>query len=105
MQGIDALIFPSIYEGLSIVTIEAQCTGLQVFASSNITKEHDVTGNVSFYSLEDSPSLWADRILRNLDRKKRHSCEQILTEAGYSIDEEAKKLQKFYLDKKVGKVR
>lgn len=105
MQGMDALIFPSIYEGLSIVTIEAQCTGLPIFASSNITKEHDVSGNVWFFSLNDGPDIWADQILKILEHYNRISCENILISAGYSIEREAKNLQKFYLEKKGGVVK
>lgn len=51
-QALDALVFPSTYEGLSVVLIEAQTSALPVFASSNITKEHKITDLVYFLDLK-----------------------------------------------------
>lgn len=50
MQAFDVFLFPSLYEGLGIVGIEAQATGLPVIASENIPKSMKVTDNV--YSLK-----------------------------------------------------
>lgn len=39
-QAFDAMIFPSLYEGLSVVLVEAQVAALPVFASTNLSLEH-----------------------------------------------------------------
>src|SRR5690606_33664746 len=36
LQAMDAFVFPSIYEGLPVTLIEAQASGLKIFASKNI---------------------------------------------------------------------
>lgn len=46
IMGMDLFIFPSIYEGLGIALIEAQCSGIKCIASSNIQNEAIVTDNV-----------------------------------------------------------
>lgn len=50
-QAIDLFVFPSLYEGLPLVLIEAQISGLSILASSTITNMVDVTGNVKFLNI------------------------------------------------------
>lgn len=61
--AMDIFIFPSLYEGLGIVGIEAQCSGLPVIASKNIPKEMQISGLVTWLSLSDGPEKWADTII------------------------------------------
>lgn len=98
LQGIDALIFPSIYEGLSIVCVEAQTSGLQIFASQNISEEHNITGNVYFISLELSAVEWAEYILQKIDPLERKDMSTIIEENGYSLSKEGKKLEDLYIN-------
>ena len=58
-HGIDLLMFPSIYEGLGIVAIEAQAAGLPVICSEGIVDEVFVTATAYKYSLQDMNS-WID---------------------------------------------
>lgn len=53
--GADVFLFPSIYEGLGIVAIEAESSGLNVIASDTIPREADMhLGNFSTVSLNDT---------------------------------------------------
>ena len=91
-QAIDFFVFPSVFEGMPMALIEAQASGLQIFASSNITKMVDITGNIKFISIKESPQLWAENIIcTKLDRKDE--TEKII-EAGYDIKETANKYLK-----------
>ena len=63
MQGMDLFLFPSLFEGLPVVMVEAQAAGLKCVVSDTITQETDVTGRVEFVSLQESPQQWADKIL------------------------------------------
>lgn len=51
----DIFLFPSHYEGLGLVAVEAQLTGLHVIASTNVPVEADC-GNLSFLKLDKD--LW-----------------------------------------------
>ncbi|WP_235427118.1 glycosyltransferase [Cohnella kolymensis] len=63
MQGMDLFLFPSLFEGLPVVLVEAQAAGLKCVVSDAITRETDVTGRVDFISLKEPPSVWADNII------------------------------------------
>ena len=39
MQGMDLFLFPSLFEGLPVVLVEAQAAGLKCMVSDSITKE------------------------------------------------------------------
>lgn len=62
MRQADLLLLPSLFEGLGIVLIEAQASGLHCFASDNVPREADL-GNVDFIA-GLVVSLWADAIER-----------------------------------------
>ena len=96
-QAMDIFILPSLFEGLPVVAVEAQDSGLPIVASDNITKEIGLTSVVNFESLNKSPSVWAHKILevnKKLDFRKSNQTE--LKIKGYDIKSEAKSLSKFY---------
>ena len=57
----DAFVLPSLYEGLGLVGVEAQRSGLPCLLSDAITREVDVTGECRFLPIDD-PAVWADAI-------------------------------------------
>ena len=61
----NVLMFPSIFEGLGIVAIEAQAVGMRCFASTGVPKEVDL-GNVCFLDLAEGPEKWAAVILKQI---------------------------------------
>lgn len=65
MCGFDALIHPSFSESFSLVLIEAQANGIRCVASDAIPEEIACNDNCFRLSLDDSPVLWADKILGN----------------------------------------
>lgn len=89
----DAFMLPSIYEGLGIVNIEAQCSGLPLVVSEAVPRDICVTDNVSFLPL--SVDKWVNKIIdikenyhRETDNKVRNS--------RYDIKSEVKKLENVY---------
>lgn len=60
-QAFDAFVLPSLYEGLCLVGIEAQRSGLPCFLSDAITREVNVTGEVNFLPI-DNPKDWANAL-------------------------------------------
>lgn len=63
MNESDYFILPSRFEGLPLVLLEAQKSGLHCFASSTITKECDC-GLVSYLAIDDAKK-WASAILQH----------------------------------------
>lgn len=59
-QAMDCFAFPSKFEGLGIVLIEAQVSGLNVISSSNIPEEAIVTENIKL--LDTEIDLWIKNI-------------------------------------------
>ncbi len=97
-QAMDVFLFPSLYEGLGIVGIEAQASGLPVIASTCVPKELEVTDLVRFLSLNSSPCDWATETLKfGLDYPRNDTHEEIIS-AGYDISKEAAQLENFYAD-------
>lgn len=89
-SAFDILLFPSIYEGLGIAPLEAQCSGLNVVCSKNVTSEVAVTDLVSFVDLNDI-DLWATKILQtqsNLIKRPDLSLKGInsVKKAGYTYE-------------------
>ena len=97
-QAFDIFLFPSIYEGLGIVLIEAECAGVLCFASTDVPAIAKVTNNLDFISLNEEPGVWATKILDRLKDYKRKDCVKVVQKAGYDIKIEVKKLEEKYRD-------
>lgn len=96
-QAFDLFLFPSLYEGLGMVLIEAQTSGLQCIASTEVPSIAKVTDNLEFLELDDTIEMWKNVIL-DKQNKKRKSYVTEVKKAGYDIKTEVKKLEEKYIE-------
>lgn len=96
-QAMDIFVLPSLYEGLGMVLIEAQCSGLPCVASTEVPSIAKITDNMSFISLNDKTENWANIITERFNKTIRKSCCKEVQEKGYDIDIQVKKLEEKYL--------
>ena len=70
LSAMDCFVFPSRYEGLGLVAVEAQAAGLPCFVSDRVPAEAIVDHKlVRVLPLTDPPELWADAILKSRGQK------------------------------------
>ena len=99
MQAMDIFVLPSLYEGLPLTMVEAQAAGLPCVISDKFPDECIVTNSlVTYCKLEEDPSKWASTIMKQTKLSRINHIHEI-EKAGYNINIEAKKLEKFYLKK------
>ena len=97
MQGMDAFIFPSFSEGLGIVAIEAQASGLPTIISDGVPDDVMITPLVRKVSLKASPLEWADEVMAKMrEHPVRIPYAEELASAGYDVRIEAKRMEEFY---------
>ena len=67
MRKSDYVIFPSKFEGLGIVPIEAQFAGIKCFVSDTVSTEVDCGGCV-FLNLNNGAKVWAAKIAEQFEK-------------------------------------
>lgn len=98
LQIMDIFLLPSRFEGLPIVGVEAQASGLQCFFSKNITEELKITKLCQFLNINILPKEWAKKILKFNNNYERKNMVEEIEKAKYSIKNSAKKLENIYLN-------
>ncbi|GAA0798417.1 glycosyltransferase family 1 protein [Faecalicatena orotica] len=95
-QAMDVFIMPSFYEGLGMVAVEAQISGLPVICANTIPIEAKICENMKYYSLKDSATKWAEEILQYADGFERKNMKNEAVASGYDINTAAKKMTLWY---------
>jgi glycosyltransferase involved in cell wall biosynthesis len=89
MQAMDVFLFPSYFEGLGIVLLEAQATGLPCVASDSVAPEATVVKRqVSRLSLHASPAIWAAKVLEMSTQDKvsnHHVAWNVINSSQFSL--------------------
>ena len=96
-DAIDAILHPSISEGLPNSLIEAQTKGLTCLISDAITDMVKITPLIHFFPLSKDEYAWADQLrLITGSRAPRRSWKEEIKSAGYDAREVAKKVTAMY---------
>lgn len=101
LSAFDLFLFPSEFEGLGIVAVEAQAAGLGCLFSPGIPSEVDMGLNLSRRIKTMSPEMWVEAILA-MPLGSALSKEVIakkIRERGFDIVQSIKSIEHFYLGK------
>ena len=99
LQAMDVFLFPSLFEGLGIVAVEAQAAGLHTIVSEAVPKEAFLTELIESIPLSAPKEEWAEKVLRYQQGYERPNTFEQLRNAGYDIESVAKEMERFYISK------
>lgn len=96
----DMFVFPSLHEGLGIVVIEAQASGLPCIVSDAIPPEADMElGLLCTLPLQDDIKQWTKNIISNKKNiSERDDISKLVLKSKYNIRVVAEQMQDFYLE-------
>ncbi len=90
----DFFVFPSLFEGLGIVLIEAQANGLKCFVSTEVPVEANIFNKLKYLKLSEGVNEWSREIMKEIPTRNEvdiRNCE-------YNISNTVNELEKIYVD-------
>ncbi len=93
----DVFLFPSLFEGLSVVAVEVQANGLPMVISDTIADETIITDTIIKVGLEKDASVWKEAVYKSLKFGRKDEMDKLI-EAGYDIMTEASRLEEKYVN-------
>jgi glycosyltransferase involved in cell wall biosynthesis len=98
MAAADALIFPSIYEGLSLVLIEAQTSGLPCVITDTLAAESIIRSELVTQLPLENFSIWANAVWKIIESYE-NSVRTSMVPLEYDIKNIAVELEQFYIQR------
>lgn len=95
LSAFDIFLMPSLWEGLPVSVVEAQCAGLPCVISDVIDRDVDITKNVKFTPLLAPISTWVNQIA-TIGPTDRLAMGDMVAHSPYNIDNAIENLTKFY---------
>lgn len=97
-QAMDVFVFPSLFEGLGIVAIEAQAAGVPIVCSEGLPPETDITPIYCKLLLSDGAEKWANAALEMAQNPSAHTnMQKYVIDAGFDMSATAKNIEEYYL--------
>lgn len=95
-QAMDVFVMPSFFEGIPVVGVEAQFSGLPCVFSDKVPRQVKFAENVKFISLKESEKEWAKNIMeyKGLHRKEDP---KLALNSEYNIQNACLLLENYYL--------
>ena len=99
LSAMDLFVFPSLFEGLGIVLIEAQASGLKCFVTDSLPNEINISQNVYRISLNNLET-WVKEILKNdfvIENRKEEN--KKVLDSYFDINKTIEVLESYYKNK------
>jgi len=110
-SAMDIFAFPSKYEGLPGVVVEAQASGLKCLISDTITSDVLITDNIETLTIAEDSEKWAQALAEIISNgmqeeskesydivSDRQAYADIVKAVGFDVNSQAGKMMRFYLD-------
>ena len=101
LQGFDIFVMPSFYEGLPVVLVEAQASGLPVLCSDTISSDAELTESYYTLKLNEGCEKWSERLGSIISNHKRKNTQQEIIDKGFDIKNTILFLEEVYKSNKV----
>lgn len=95
-QAMDLFLFPSLYEGLGMVVIEAQAASLPCVVSTEVPTVAKISELIKFVDLKELSIHWCLNSIKMIDDCKRYCSDNDFKDSRYDIISESKKLEQYY---------
>lgn len=93
--ALDAFLMPSLFEGLGLVRVEAQCSSLPILSTDTMPVEADITEISQHCSLQNPPKIWAKRLHELVGAGRGRRCGAYadrVAAAGFSAEDSTEKV-------------
>jgi len=91
-QVMDVFVLPSLFEGLPVTLIEAQASGLKCVVSDVVTKQADITKDITFLPIgEFAIDLWVNTLSTIIINDNRFRNTELITSSDFNIKNCVKK--------------
>jgi len=98
--AMDVFVFPSVFEGLGIVAIEAQAAGLPTICSDSVPQEAFVSSLARQMPLSASAQQWADAVLAAKDVRPAADAIREIADNGFDIFDVSRDIRQVFYSKK-----
>lgn len=93
-QAMDVFVLPSLFEGLAVVTLEAQAAGVPCVFSDKVSSDAKINDNVVFVELNKNVEVWADTVETIMKIK----CKNKMISSKYNIQTQVKNFEKEFIN-------
>lgn len=94
-QAMDVFVLPSVFEGLAVVTLEAQANGLSCIFSCALPKIVKVNRNVSFLDLDEDTSQWESAIVQGMKAGRLSDAENCMEKSIFNINVQVNEFERW----------